>query len=73
MTPEAGAKLLLTVEEAATMLSLGRSKVYDLIAKGEIPSIKIHGSRRVPMDSLSQWIEELMVNQTAPEGSAYGH
>lgn len=50
-------KLLLTVEETASMLSLGRSKVYDLIAKGEIPSVKIWGSRRVPTDQLIGWLE----------------
>ena len=49
-------KLLLTVEEAAHLLSLGRSTVYTLLQRGEIPSISIGKSRRIPVDGLRQWI-----------------
>lgn len=41
------AKLLLTVTEAASLLSLGRSKTYELVRAGVIPSVRITGSRRI--------------------------
>ena len=50
--------LLVRVEEAARMLSLGRSTVYELIASGQLPSITIGKSRRVPVEALKQWIVE---------------
>ena len=53
-------KLLLKPDEVAQMLGLGRSKTYQLIKDGAIPSIQIGGSIRVPADSLNRWIEELV-------------
>ena len=50
--------LLLRVEEVARALSLGRSKVYELIASGELPSITIGAARRVPAEALRRWIDE---------------
>ncbi len=50
-------KLLLRPTEAAKAISLGRSKMYDLIAKGIIPSIRIGKSVRVPADGLREWVK----------------
>jgi excisionase family DNA binding protein len=50
-------KLLLRPTEAAEVISLGRSKMYDLIAKGVIPSIRIGKSVRVPADGLREWVK----------------
>jgi len=50
-------KLLLRPTEAAEVISLGRSKIYDLIAKGIIPSIRIGKSVRVPADGLREWVK----------------
>lgn len=51
-------KLLVRVEEAAQMLSLGRSTVYELIASGELPSVTIGAARRIPMAALEQWVAQ---------------
>ena len=48
---------LLRVEEAARVLSLGRSKTYQLVLDGQIPSVSIGKSRRVPAAALQRWIE----------------
>ena len=48
--------LLLSVEEAAEVLRLGRSTLYELIASGEIPSLTIGRSRRVPLAALKEWV-----------------
>jgi excisionase family DNA binding protein len=53
-------KLLLTVPEAAKALSISRSKLYELLASGAVRSIRIDGSRRIPLDALNAYIETLM-------------
>ena len=47
---------LLRPTEVAQILSLGRSKVYSMIASGELPSIKCGKSVRVPMEALREWV-----------------
>ena len=51
-------KLLLRPVEAAEVIGVGRSKVYELMARGEIPSVRIDGGVRIPVDELKQWITE---------------
>ena len=59
-------KLLYRVETAASKCEMGRSKFWELVMSGEIPSIKIGRSRRIPAAALDAWIE----NQIAvPSGS----
>jgi excisionase family DNA binding protein len=53
-------KLLLTVPEAAKALSISRSKLYELLASGAVRSIRIDGSRRIPLNALNAYIETLM-------------
>jgi len=48
--------LLVRVEEAARILSLGRSTVYELMASGELPSITIGTARRIPLVALQEWV-----------------
>ncbi len=55
--PYAADRLLLRPPEVAEALGIGRSKAYELIAAGTIPSIRIGGSVRVPVEKLRQWIE----------------
>lgn len=57
-------RLLLTVREAASQLGLGRSHVYKLIMAGEIRSILIGRSRRVPAQGLDQYIANLLEEQS---------
>ncbi len=52
-------KLLLKPEEAAEVLSIGRSKVYELIGTGELASVRIGTSRRVPTDALVEFVSRL--------------
>ena len=50
---------LLKIEEVAERLSLGRTKTYDLVISGELPSVRIGRSRRVPVDALEEFIQRL--------------
>jgi len=49
-------RLLLRPEEAAHAMSIGRGKVFELIARGELPSVLVGGSRRVPVEAIRAWI-----------------
>ena len=51
-------KGLLKIEDAARVLSLGRSKTYQLVMEGAIPSIHIGRSRRIPAAALQRWIDQ---------------
>lgn len=53
-------KLLLTVEEAAQALSVGRSLLYELLMRREIFSVKVGRVRRVPVDALRAYIVRQM-------------
>jgi excisionase family DNA binding protein len=55
-TATAGHKLLLTVPEAAEALSVCRSVVYELMASGEQPNIKIGRARRIPISMLEAFV-----------------
>ncbi|MGI8643270.1 MAG: helix-turn-helix domain-containing protein [Thermomicrobiales bacterium] len=50
--------LLIRPETAARLLSISRSRLYELLASGEIPSLTIGHSRRIPRDALLTWIGE---------------
>jgi excisionase family DNA binding protein len=52
-------KLLLTPEEAAQVLGIGRTKVYELMLSNALESVKIGASRRIPTDSLTSFVEGL--------------
>lgn len=51
--------LLLTVDQAALMLSIGRTTMYDLIGSGTIASVHIGKCRRVTLEALEQYIAGL--------------
>lgn len=52
-------KLLLTPEEAAEALSIGRSKLYELLANGSLESVAIGACRRIPNTALHDFVERL--------------
>ena len=50
--------LLLRADEAAIVLGIGRTKVFEMLASGELPAIRIGRCVRVPKDRLERWIDE---------------
>lgn len=57
-------RLLLRPSEVADALGVSRSKAYDLINRGEIPSIKLAGgSVRVPVEALKAKIAQQLGEQ----------
>ncbi len=51
-------RLLLRIPEVAKALGLGRTKVYELIAAGELPVIRLGRAVRVSVTALQKWVEE---------------
>ncbi len=54
---------LLTVEEAARRLALGRTTVYALLKQGQITSVRIGRLRRIPVESLTAYTARLIAEQ----------
>ena len=50
-------KLLLTAADVAKMLSIGQTKVAELIAARSLPTVRIGRSVRISAVSLQKWIE----------------
>jgi excisionase family DNA binding protein len=65
-------KLLLRPQEAAELLGISRAKMYDLIGRGEIPSVKIGNSTRVPHKALEQRIDELLAERAQQRDETVG-
>ena len=41
------------------MLGLGESKLWELLARGEIESVKIDGARRIPREAIETYVRQL--------------
>lgn len=63
-------KILLTVPEAAAALAISRSKLYELLAAGLIRSVRIDGSRRVPVEALEAYVAGLLDREAATDAAA---
>lgn len=50
-------RLLLTVEEAARRLGIGRSLAWRLVRSGELPSVRLGRLVRVPERKLQVWLD----------------
>jgi excisionase family DNA binding protein len=52
-------KLLYKPETAGAQLEMGRTAIYHLVKTGELRSVKIGRSRRIPADALEEYVEKL--------------
>ena len=52
-------KLLLRPEEAAELIGIGRTKVFELMRTGQLESVRIGSSRRIPAFALLGYVERL--------------
>jgi excisionase family DNA binding protein len=58
--PQDSDRLLITVEEAARRLSIGRSHLYEYLLRGSLPSIRIGRSRRIASRDLEAFLDRLL-------------
>ena len=62
--------LLLKAGDVAKLLGLGRSKVFGMLAVGELPVVRIGRSVRVPRAALEDWIAEHTQQASGRTGDA---
>ena len=48
--------LLIDSREVARLLGLGRTKVFQMMLRGEVPTVRIGRSVRVPREGLVAWV-----------------
>ena len=67
-------RILLKPMEAAELLGIGRTKIYELLARKALPSVHIGHAVRVPVDELKEWVKahqhEIVSDNTQDAGWA---
>lgn len=58
-------RLLLTPEDAAELLAVGRTKIYELLRTGALESVRIGAARRIPAAALTAYVERLRRDEAA--------
>ena len=53
-------KVLLSIPEAAERLSLGRSKLYELMTAGELKAVRIGRAVRLPVEEVDAYARRLL-------------
>jgi excisionase family DNA binding protein len=53
-------KLAVSVEQAAHMLSIGRTTMFEIIGLGAVRTVKIGARRLVPVAELQRYVSELL-------------
>jgi excisionase family DNA binding protein len=56
--------LLIRIEEAARILSLSRSTIYEMMDRGDLPSVRCGTARRIPLAALRAWVERQVTCDT---------
>jgi len=70
LRPVAGAQqphepLLLRPVEAARLLGIGRSKLFDMLARNELPVIRLGRCVRIPRRELALWVDQCLDAEAA--------
>ena len=68
--PHGAPRILLTVEAAASQLSIGRTTMYALIRAGAVESVLVGRLRRIPADALTRYLEALRADLPKHDDSA---
>ncbi|HZA15296.1 MAG TPA: helix-turn-helix domain-containing protein [Pseudonocardiaceae bacterium] len=63
-------RLLLTIEQAAQCLGIGRTLMYALVRDGNVESVQIGRLRRIPADALSRYVDQLRTALPQPDDTA---
>jgi excisionase family DNA binding protein len=60
MGEDEGARLTVTVVEAARLLGISRNLAYELVRTKQLPAVRV-GARRllIPLSGLKQWLESV--------------
>ena len=56
MADVATERLLVTVEEAARRLGIGKTLAWELVWQGVLPSVRLGRCVRIPLAALEDWV-----------------
>ncbi len=62
-------RLLYSVEEAAQLLGIGRTFMFELVATGQIDSLKIGRRRKISTAALDDYVQRLAAEQAVAAAS----
>ncbi len=65
-------KLLLDVKEVASLLGCGRTYVYGMIQRGELPVVKLGRLTRVPRRAVEEYVDAAGEARSLVRSSAAG-
>jgi len=54
-----GEMLLYSPQESAELLGISRSQMFELLACGDVESVKIGRLRKIPREALTAYVERL--------------
>ncbi|HEY1830794.1 MAG TPA: helix-turn-helix domain-containing protein [Acidimicrobiales bacterium] len=63
--------ILVTPEQAAEVLAIGRTRVYELMGRGQLESVRIGASRRIPVTALHDFVSKLQVTEHGHPDTAH--
>lgn len=58
--------MLYRVPEAARILAVSTSKMWEIVLRGDIESLKIDGARRITRDAIDAYVERLRPEHPIP-------
>ena len=53
------------INDVAKMIGLGRSKVWEMVATGELFSVRIGKRRLIPTEEIARWKEQVIAEAGA--------
>lgn len=62
--------MLVTVAEAAVRLGVGRSYLYSRVMAGDIASVKLGRSRRIPVAALDEFVAQRLRESDGADGQS---
>lgn len=62
--PSPNAPVVLTIEQAANRLGIGRTTMYALVTAGQVRSVTIGRLRRIPAQCLDEYVARLLADST---------
>ena len=62
-------RLVLTIEQAARRLGIGRTLMYSLVTSGEVESVTIGRLRRIPVECLTEYVAKLRTAQQTDQAA----
>jgi len=54
-------KITLSVQEAAKIIGIGTSKMYQMVKSNQVPNIKLGGRFVIPKEKFISWVNSVSV------------